>query len=73
MGKVVDTDLRVKGVSNLRVADASVFPVIIASHTQVAVYALAEQAAVIIAGDCDGIKSTAKGYSGQKDYLNRFF
>jgi choline dehydrogenase-like flavoprotein len=51
MGKVVDTELRVKGVNNLRVVDASVFPVVIAAHLQQAVYALSEQAAVIIAKD----------------------
>lgn len=49
MGKVVDTDLKVRGVSGLRVVDASVLPVGITAHLQVAIYALAEQAAVIIA------------------------
>lgn len=48
MGKVVDADLRVKGVDNLRVVDTSVFPVPITGHLQVAAYAMAEQAAEII-------------------------
>jgi choline dehydrogenase len=49
MGKVVDTNLKVKGVDKLRVVDTSVFPVVITGHLQVATYAMAEQAAVIIA------------------------
>lgn len=48
MGKVVDTDLRVKGVENLRIIDTSVFPVVITGHLQVAAYAAAEQATAII-------------------------
>ncbi|KAI5922272.1 GMC oxidoreductase-domain-containing protein [Camillea tinctor] len=48
MGKVVDNDLKVKGVCNLRVVDTSVFPVVLTGHLQVAAYALAEQAAEII-------------------------
>ena len=48
MGKVVDSELRVKGVDCLRVVDASVLPVPIAAHYQSVVYALAEQAADIM-------------------------
>lgn len=40
----------IQGVKNLRVADASVFPVAIPAHLQVATYGMAEQAAVIIGG-----------------------
>ncbi|OCK85402.1 GMC oxidoreductase [Lepidopterella palustris CBS 459.81] len=53
MGKVVDTDLKVNGVYHLRVADASVFPTAIAAHLQQAVYAMAEQAAMIFAADLE--------------------
>ncbi|KAI0117139.1 putative GMC oxidoreductase [Daldinia grandis] len=51
MGSVVDTNLKVKGVENLRVVDTSVFPVAITGHLQVATFALAEQAAEIIYAD----------------------
>ena len=51
MGRVVDTDLRVKGVKGLRVADASIFPVAIGGHPQATLYGVAEQAADIILKD----------------------
>jgi choline dehydrogenase len=50
MGKVVDTEFRVKGVQGLRVVDASVIPVPLSAHVQAPLYALSEQAAAIIAG-----------------------
>lgn len=50
MGKVVDTELRVKGVDSLRVVDASVLPMPLSGHYQCPIYALAEVAADIILG-----------------------
>lgn len=48
---VVDDSLRVHGVRNLRVCDASVFPQIIATHLQAPVVMVAEKCASMIKGD----------------------
>jgi choline dehydrogenase-like flavoprotein len=47
MRTVVETKCGVKGVENLRVVDASVFPFPLGSHYQATVYAVAEQVSVL--------------------------
>lgn len=51
MGRVADERLRVKGVRNLRVVDASVFPTQISGNIMATVYAVAEKASKIIRQD----------------------
>lgn len=48
MGSVLDSSLRVRGISKLRVADASAMPNIVSSNINAAVVVLAEKAADLI-------------------------
>ncbi len=50
MGAVVDQELRVRGLEGLSIADASVMPSVTSANTNVPVIAIAERAAVLIAG-----------------------
>lgn len=45
---VVDEALRVKGVRGLRVADASIMPLLPGGHTQMPAYGIGEKAADLI-------------------------
>ncbi|KAM0543467.1 hypothetical protein ACHAPJ_012265 [Fusarium lateritium] len=47
-GGVIDAELRVHGISNLRIVDASIFPMITRGNPMSTVYAVAEKAADII-------------------------
>lgn len=65
---VVDASLRVRGVSNLRVIDGSVFPFVTSTNTNATVLMLAERGADIIMRDTahpDSMKKNQKKHSAE--------
>ncbi|KAH9832472.1 GMC oxidoreductase [Rhodofomes roseus] len=59
LGGVVDANLKVYGLTNVRVADSSVFPFEFSAHLQAPVYGLAEQAASLIKGTYTNVDTSA--------------
>lgn len=60
-GGCVDTEMKVHGISNLRVIDSSVIPVGFAAHLASPTYALAEKGAAIILGTDNVQGSSSSG------------
>ncbi|KAJ6024089.1 hypothetical protein N7540_004886 [Penicillium herquei] len=67
LGGVVDANLLVYGLANVRVADASVPPIALSTHLMASTYGVAEMAANIIRGFYNGVpvsQSSGTGDSG---------
>ena len=63
LGGVVDANLRVYGLSNVRVADASVPPIALSTHLMASTYGVAEQASSIIRAYHDRKPSKGPSFS----------
>jgi choline dehydrogenase len=62
-GGVVDANLRVYGLSNVRVADASVPPIALSTHLMSSTYGLAEQASTMIRAFYNAAASPASPFN----------
>ncbi|CAG8346443.1 unnamed protein product [Penicillium salamii] len=62
-GGVVDANLRVYGLANVRVADASIVPIALSSHLMASTYGVAEQASTIILEYYDPSSATDPAFS----------
>jgi choline dehydrogenase-like flavoprotein len=62
----VDDRLKVYGVDNLRVVDASIFPMTIRSNPSTTVYAVAEKAAVMIRNYWSAVRVQEGEWKGHK-------
>ncbi|EJD54917.1 putative glucose-methanol-choline oxidoreductase [Auricularia subglabra TFB-10046 SS5] len=64
LGGVVDANLRVYGLGNVRVADASVPPIVFSAHLMASTYGIAEQASTLIRAFHNGEGSNGGGGKG---------
>ncbi|KAJ5669001.1 Glucose-methanol-choline oxidoreductase [Penicillium macrosclerotiorum] len=62
-GGVVDANLRVYGLSNVRVADASVIPIALSTHLMASTYGIAEKASDIIRAYYEAASTTTPSFS----------
>jgi len=67
MGSVLDSQLRVKGIENLRVADGAAMPKLIGGNTNAPIIMIGERAADFINKDWEKSSTTAKGVNAKTE------